>query len=199
MDLGYDLFKDRQHLKATLVQADLLKPLLEPVNTNLAKLKGTMDIIFLGSFLHLFHWDIGVTAVKHLVEMGKSKPSTMLLGQQIGSDVAGERIMPEPFPKAYRHSTVSIKQFFEQVGRETGTSWIVEAEASVNDAIIAKRKKGKSTAPQSRGEQYHECEAAASMIYHVIPIESTEVLTDCPEWAKNDPGLSLMTFCATRT
>jgi SAM-dependent methyltransferase len=147
LDLGYDLFRDRQHLRATLVQADLLKSLSEPVNADLIRLEGAMDIIFMGSFLHLFDWNTGLTAVKNLVEIGKSKPGTMLVGQQLGSDVAGERIMPEPFSNAYRHSTISIKQFFEQVGQETGTSWVVEAATSVNDAIIATRNKGKSDTP----------------------------------------------------
>ncbi len=128
IELGYDLFRDRDSLHSIFMHGDLAASLDSATNTELAKLRDRMDVVYVSSVLHLWGWDDMLAAAKRLVELACDVPGTMIIGSQLGSLDAGE--YPMPFGVQYRHSMQSMKAFWEQISRETDTRWVVEAGTS---------------------------------------------------------------------
>ncbi|KAJ9604881.1 hypothetical protein H2200_010996 [Cladophialophora chaetospira] len=137
INLGYDLFRDRDSLRSTLVRGDLATPLETSENAHLAGVKGNIDVVYASSVLHLWGWDGMLAAAKRLVELTSDTPGTMIVGKQLGSLDAKE--CPMPYGVAYRHNVGSMKSFWEQISRETGTRWLVEAETSESEAVTENR------------------------------------------------------------
>ena len=117
-DVGYDLFRDRETMKARFIQADVLDP-----NTPLRDLKGKIDIVIACLFLHLFSWDQQFDVLLKIVEM--SRPGTCLVGYHVGRDHAME--LQRPWGLMYFHDVDSFNELWRQVARETGTRWVVDA------------------------------------------------------------------------
>lgn len=123
-DCGYDLFRDRDTLKATFFQADIFDP-----KSDLNKLDGKIDIIYIGSFLHLFGYSKQVEVCVRITELLKDKEGSMVLGRQVGDDNPGE--FPSPSGRLHtmmKHNAESFRKMWEEVGKLTGTKWRVEAE-----------------------------------------------------------------------
>ena len=57
MELGYQLFRDRDKLQATFVSGDVLAPSASPEGAELITLEGKMDVVFASSFLHVWDWN----------------------------------------------------------------------------------------------------------------------------------------------
>jgi len=129
IDLGYDLFKDRGKLKATFIAADILDP---SSDSELKKLDGKIDVVWAGSFFHLFCWDEQVAAAKRLVKLVRPQAGSMVLGRQMGNVVPREIPDPDFTDKTmYRHNAASFARMWEEVGKATGTEWdVVEFESS---------------------------------------------------------------------
>ena len=138
IELGYDLFRDRDSLRSTFTYGDLAATLDSAKNTELAHFKGRMDVVYVASVLHLWGWDDMVAAAKRLVELSCGAPGTMIVGNQLGSLDAGERAMP--FGMHFRHNVQTMKAFWEQVGQETGTRWVVEAGTSFESKAVKDNK-----------------------------------------------------------
>ena len=117
-DIGFDLFRDRETMKARFIQADIFDP-----DTPLRELNGKIDIILTCQFLHLFSWKQQIEAVKKMIDM--SRPGTCLLGYQIG------RLQPvevqTPWGLMFYHNVDSFKELWRQIARATGTKWVLDA------------------------------------------------------------------------
>ena len=123
-ELGYDLFRDRETMKARFVKADIFAPPEEEEGSAaLDRLKGQVDFVFLCQFLHLFSWEGQVAALKRAVAM--SRPGAMFLGYQIGRTEALE--VEQPWGKMLLQNEDSFRRMMRQVGEETGTRWEVWA------------------------------------------------------------------------
>ena len=128
VEFGYQLFRDRDRLHATFVFANVLASPTSPEGVRLTELEGKMDLVFASSFLHVFDWDQMITAAKRLVSLTRPQAGSMVLGKQMGSVIAGQYRMPTAFGFNYRHNAESMRRFWQQVGKETGSTWKVEAE-----------------------------------------------------------------------
>lgn len=125
LDIGYDLFRDRDKFKSDLIIADVFDD-----NSDLVrKLAGQIDIINTGSFFHLFDWDQQMAAAKRVTQLLRPRPGSLLVGRQVGLKEPGVRPRVERASTAYRHNVDSWKKFWDQVGKETGTAWQVDARA----------------------------------------------------------------------
>ena len=117
-DIGFDLFRDRETMKARFIQADIFDP-----DTPLWELNGKIDIILTCQFLHLFSWKQQIEAVEKMIDM--SRPGTCLLGYQIG------RLQPvevqTPWGLMFYHNVDSFKELWRQIARATGTKWVLDA------------------------------------------------------------------------
>ena len=85
-DLGYRLFRDKETLKSKFLVADIFDP-----ESTLTSLYGKVDIIYAGSFLHLFGYAKQIEVCKQIVKLLKDKKNSMLLGRQVGNLEAGEK------------------------------------------------------------------------------------------------------------
>ncbi len=118
-DIGYDLFRDRDTMKAHFIEADIFDS-----NSPLQTLHGKIDIIIACQFLHLFSWKGQLDALKKVVEM--SRPGACLIGYQIGRENPLE--VQRPWGVMYYHDVDSFNKLWREVARETDTNWKLEAE-----------------------------------------------------------------------
>jgi hypothetical protein len=122
--LGYRLFRDKETLKSKFFVADIFD-LASP----LSSLYGKIDIIYAGSFLHLFGYAQQLEVCKQIVKLLKDKKGSMLLGRQVGNLDPGEKVHETRKERTvYRHDSESFKKMWEEVGELTGTNWKVESE-----------------------------------------------------------------------
>ena len=119
-EIGYDLFRDRDSMKAHFVKADILV-----TNSALTALHGNIDVLYVGSVLHLFDWAKQLEICKQLVLL--SKVATAVLGCQIGFNDAGESIGRWGGNPVFWHNVESFKEMWRIVEEDTGTRWTVKA------------------------------------------------------------------------
>ena len=74
-NLGYELFRDHQRMKAYFVQTDVLDS-----TSDLERFNGSMEIIIACQFFHLFDWEKQVAAMKRAVKL--SRPGAQVIGYQ---------------------------------------------------------------------------------------------------------------------
>jgi SAM-dependent methyltransferase len=128
-ELGYELFLDQETLESKFFEADVFAAANEDAGKALAGLDGKVDILYAGSFLHLFDWNGQVKVCERIVKLLRPVKDSVLLGRQVGGVIAEERShRTNPWEKMYRHNKESFEKLWEEVGQNTGTSWRVEAE-----------------------------------------------------------------------
>ncbi|GIZ40101.1 hypothetical protein CKM354_000345400 [Cercospora kikuchii] len=123
IDLGFQLFKDRDNLATNFVSGDFF-------GEDVGGLAGRQfDIIHAASFFHLFSWDDQVEAVSRSVRLLKPKAGSMLFGRQTAVKKAKEVQHPANIRSGnmFRHDVASFKEMVRKVGEKTGT----HLEASV--------------------------------------------------------------------
>ena len=157
IDIGYELFCDRDKLQAHLLSGDVLATASE--GEELAAVEAKMDIVHAASLLHSWGWDDMITAMKRLISLTRKQAGSMVIGNQMGSLDAGQYAMPTGKGFNYRHNVESMYKFWRQVGEETGTRWNVEA----------------------------------GMFLPAVVKENLQ-----HSWAKSDPNMRMIWFCATR-
>jgi SAM-dependent methyltransferase len=143
IDVGYDLFKDKDRLQATFIAADVF----DDASPLVAQLAGKMDIIYTGAFFHLFGIEEQEKIGKRVVQLLAPKPGSMVIGRQSGHEEAGEfsRAGDKSGRKHFRHNPQSWKVLWDRVGETTGTKWAVEADLKMKEYTLAELE-GKSDA-----------------------------------------------------
>jgi SAM-dependent methyltransferase len=125
MDIGYELFLDRSTLTCKFVPADVF----DDNSLLVTQLAGKINMIYTGSFFHLFDYARQVAAAKRCVQILKPERGSLLLGRQLGSETSGVLERPGYMGdvRRFRHNVQSWKEMWEKVSEETGTRWDVEA------------------------------------------------------------------------
>ncbi|KAL6717776.1 hypothetical protein ACLMJK_003861 [Lecanora helva] len=136
-DLGYELFLDRTTLQSRFLAADVLDT---SNSEDIDEVSGKIDIIWAASFFHLFPRPRQVIAVKATIRMLKPVPGSMVLGRQLGSVKPGEYDVMKDGRWQFRHDEQSWKELWEEVGKETGTKWKVQASLDEVDFGYAQNK-----------------------------------------------------------
>lgn len=121
--LGYELFRDRDTLKSTFIQADLIKQQQE----TLEPILGKIDVISAQSLFHLFNLQDQKTVARHLISLTKPGAGAMIVGRQVGSVNARQGPGLTPETRVFAHNAESWKRFWDELGRETGSRWEVQA------------------------------------------------------------------------
>ena len=123
-DLGYELFRDRESFRATFLAADVFSDA-----SPLTELAGKMDMVYAGSFFHLFEHAQQVAVAKRCVQLLAPRAGSLLVGRQVGNEQAGEYVVKGRGREysRFRHNADSWRALWEQVGAETGTRWEVDA------------------------------------------------------------------------
>jgi hypothetical protein len=124
-------------LKSKFIAADITDP-----ESPLSALDGKIDIIYAGSFLHLFSYAVQVEICKRLVKILRPKKDSLILGRQVGNVDAGDWVQRTNKGNImFRHNSESFKQMWVEVGDATGTKWRVE---SVLEMLVWKNEKDKA-------------------------------------------------------
>jgi ubiquinone/menaquinone biosynthesis C-methylase UbiE len=118
-EIGYDLYRDRDTMKAQFIQADILDE-----NSRLNDLTRKIDVFIICQLLHLFSWEDQIKACKTMVKM--SKPGSIIIGYQLGqTDFQSHKT---PWGMMCFHNAKTFRQMWGLVAEETNTSWDVEIE-----------------------------------------------------------------------
>ena len=146
IEVGYDLFKDRERLQTVFIAADIFDDA-----SPLVALAGQMDIIYTGAFFHLFGLEEQEKVAARVVQLLAPKPGSIVVGRQSGHEEAGEfgRAGDKSGRKHFRHNPQSWKELWERVGEATGSKWAVEADLKTREYTLAELE-GKSEAIRSK-------------------------------------------------
>ncbi|OTB02916.1 hypothetical protein M426DRAFT_322162 [Hypoxylon sp. CI-4A] len=120
-DIGYDLFRDRDHFRGHFIEADFLST----TSPELITLKERVDIIVISQVLHQWGYDGQFKAAQALTAF--TKPGSLIVGNQIGNPEAQEIFLKSIGIGVWRHNPESLAKMFEEVGAATGTKWETQA------------------------------------------------------------------------
>lgn len=132
--LGYDFFRDRDTLGATLVQADVFD-LGE--GSNLNSMTGKADILHLGMVLHLFGWEKQRALLENCVKLLRPVPGSLILGQAVGDVEGGVK----PGGHIYTHNVETFNKMWSEITERTGLKF--ECRATLDKGLgIAESRRG---------------------------------------------------------
>ncbi|GFF96186.1 hypothetical protein IFM53868_08406 [Aspergillus udagawae] len=119
LDLGYQLFKDKDRLKAHFLTGDVLdEEFLEDWG-------GKIDIIFLGSFLHLFNIEQQKAIVLQLSRLLRGRGS-LVFGRHLATTGKGGTLRENACGwSLYHHSQETIRRLWEE---DPNGKWEVTSE-----------------------------------------------------------------------
>jgi hypothetical protein len=122
-DIGYDLFQDKEKLNSLFIPGDIFDH-----KSSLWQLQGKIDIVWTGSFLHLFDWKHQVIALTHMLKMLKPGPDGLVVGRLMGNEKNGEYTVNNK--TVYRHNSQSFKKMFHEASDEkVGEHWQTSVKA----------------------------------------------------------------------
>ncbi len=146
---GYELFRDRDRLKATFLTGDVL--LKSSSNGGgggggdgdgdgnhgdaLEALDGRMSIIHATSFFHLFGWEAQVRAAVRMVRfLRPDDRDAMIFGRHVGTSDpgggggGGVSSGSSSSSSRYLHNAETWQRLWDEAGARTGTRWRTEVE-----------------------------------------------------------------------
>ena len=130
IELGYELFRDKDKLKARFVQGDVLAEGGAAAEA-LLELDGKRDVIYAASFFHLFSWTDQVrVAIRMARFFNQQTHDAVIFGRQVGSTVASEYSErgASKDNSRYVHNEESFQQLWDEVGEKTETKWKVKVK-----------------------------------------------------------------------
>ncbi|KAK4896050.1 hypothetical protein LTR27_005907 [Elasticomyces elasticus] len=120
LELGYDLFNDRNTLKSRFIAADIFDE-----ESELKELHGQIDIIDASSFFHLFTLAEQKQVARSVIKLMRPRKDSLVVGRQVGN------VNPQEYPRRnglgtrFRHDMGSWRQMWDEVGEETGVRFDV--------------------------------------------------------------------------
>ena len=120
LNLGYELFHDKDTLGAKFLQADIFDP-----TSQLSQLDANVDIIHAASFFHLFSRSDQKDIAHRVLKLLRPASNSLLLGRQMASREPGEVAKLTGEGKQanathYRHDERTWQQFWQEIGEEAG-------------------------------------------------------------------------------
>ncbi|KAI7785300.1 methyltransferase domain-containing protein [Diaporthe eres] len=133
--LGYDFFRDRDTLGATLVQADVFDL---GDGSSLSGMVGKADILHLGMVLHLFGWDKQRELLENCVKLLRpASPGPLILGQAVGDVEGGVR----PGGHIFCHNVETFNKMWSEISERSGLKF--ECRATLDEGLgIAESRRG---------------------------------------------------------
>lgn len=122
IDLGYDLFNDRDTLRSKFIAADIFD-----ADSPLEQLDGSIDVVGASSFFHLFSWEEQKTVAKRVSKLLRPCNGSLIVGRQVGNEQPGEKArLISGGGGRYRHNIESWRKLWTEVGDEIGVTWEVD-------------------------------------------------------------------------
>lgn len=125
--LGYKIFLDENKLQTRFLTANVFD-----TTSALTELKGQLDIIYVGSFFHLWGYQDQVTVSKAVAALLRPQKGTIIVGRQVGAVTAGEHDhRTNPTGTMFRHNVESLTRQWKEIGDEIGVFFTIDAELAV--------------------------------------------------------------------
>ena len=121
IDVGYELFKDKETLKSRFIAADIFDS-----KSALQELEGKIDIVDASSFFHLFNWDDQKQIAHSVVKLMRPQKNSLLVGRQAGHVKPGEYARMNGQGTRWRHDIESWQRLWTEVGEEMGVKFEVD-------------------------------------------------------------------------
>lgn len=124
LNLGFELFQDRDTFTGRLLAGDLLNS----ADESLEEINGKVDVIHAAALFHLFDWEDQVMLGTRLVKFFKANANAaMVVGRQIGTLYPHDRATYKDHggPGWYRHNLKTWQDLWDEIGEKTGTKWRV--------------------------------------------------------------------------
>ena len=121
IDLGYDLFRDRDTLQSKFICADVFDPA-----GPLKELDDGVDIIGASSFFHLFSWEEQKKVAHRVVKLMTPQRDSLLVGRQVGNTDPAEVPRRNGSGSRFRHNVESWRKLWNEVGEEAGVRFDVD-------------------------------------------------------------------------
>lgn len=131
VDLGYELFRDRETLKSTFLVGSIFDSTPHGIFKDV---EGEIDVVYAASIFHLFNWEDQLRLAERVATLLKPVPGALVLGRQRGNvDAAEYEHRTNENGTMFRHNEESFKKMWEEVGAKTGTAWEVRAWLEKDD------------------------------------------------------------------
>lgn len=153
MDLGYDLFRDRDTLASKFVVGDIVASQFGGDQEHAFKeLLGKTDVIHVSSFFHLFPLSTQLLIAKRLLRLLRPVPGSLILGRQTANIKPGvyrHGSCDQTQPSMWRHDAGSWSEMWEQAGRELKIQVRVAATLEMTKGFSkrAESKEARETEP----------------------------------------------------
>jgi len=120
---GYKLFRNRERLQAKFLTADIFDH-----DSSLAKLTGNFNMIYAGSFFHLFDYDDQFKISKTFATLLFPESGSTIFDLQVGAVEAAEHAHNlYSREKMYRQNPESREMMWNKIGEEFGVRFSVKA------------------------------------------------------------------------
>ena len=124
MELGYDLFRDRETLQSKFITGDVFDD-----DSPLKELDGKVDIVGASAFFHLFSLERQKVVARRVAKLMKPQKGSLVVGIQVGNDVPGE-VPTKSGGSRYQHNLESWRKLWDEVGEEMGVKFEVDGKAT---------------------------------------------------------------------
>ncbi|KUI64805.1 hypothetical protein VM1G_01245 [Cytospora mali] len=128
IQLGYDLFRDKDTLKTQFMQADVLDP-----NSPLQSLKGAIDFIHLGMILHVFSWEEQREVLETCIRILKPRAGTLIVGQAVGHAEGMSSPGGHAGGYSFKHSDESFRRLWKEISERTGIQF--DCRAALDEGL----------------------------------------------------------------
>lgn len=122
IELGYDLFLDRDTLRAQFVVADAFKGAEQGATWTDLQERG-VDVLHSSAFFHLFTLEDQIALGKNVAKL--MKKGGIIVGRQLGSVKPGDVAAVKVGDVSYRHNVKTLDDMWKQIGEATQTRWEV--------------------------------------------------------------------------
>jgi hypothetical protein len=152
---GHALFKDSDRFDSShFITGDIFSD-----DDDLAKTRGTWDIIHIAMFLHVFSFKDQEVASRNILRLLKSTEGSLVFGTQTGTMDPGELALKPPLCEPgerktiYRHSKDTMKDMWEKAAKAVGFEvkvWTEYDEEEAEQRAKGIREKGEGWEKQER-------------------------------------------------
>ncbi|KAK0624014.1 methyltransferase domain-containing protein [Immersiella caudata] len=143
IELGYELFRDRDRLEAKMYQGDVQ---LGNSEQPWKELGGQFDVVNLGMILHSFAREGQIVCIEKAIGSLKNQVGTSIIGTACGAAEGEECFWHGNIPS---HNTETFRALVKDLEERTGTKW--EVDAKVDSSISLWNPKHTWLDPRVRG------------------------------------------------
>jgi hypothetical protein len=151
---GYALFRDQERFHSShFITGDIFSD-----TDDLARLRGSWDMIHIAMFLHVFSLKSQEKACENMLRLLKNAPHSTIFGTQTGTLDAEELVLQPPMCEPgehktiFRHNKETMKEMWEKVAKSAGIKVQVWTEYDEKDAV--ERAEGR----KKKGEEWEKSE-----------------------------------------